>query len=256
MKSPEVLTSNKKINWAIIIPIVMAIVIVAVFLFLDYQKQRNASKKEQSSISEEYRPQPISRKDNPRRSEVINNLSRYGCANPATIEPLITKNADTIWKIPKDGSSHTISLGKYKIINSQYTILDIPTLWLYFVSDKLSDRDDKIYAPESSYVAGMKIIVNGHEKEIKLGGDEYMLIELSDYPLGDIYPYDKKTILEFEVLLELKCNNFKNNICLDNHFRALKFPSNTDIGAQFRIFAVGCQEFTHDIFTESKLVVE
>jgi len=255
MKLLKVSKLNDKINWAIIVSAIIAIIVVVIFIYVDYQKKKHEADNN-PSITEEYKPQPISAKDNPRRSETITSLSQYGCASPATIEPEIIKNPDSVWRIPKDGSSNTISLGKYKITNSQYTILDIPTLWLYFFSDKLSNRDDKMYALESSYVARMKIIVNGHEKEIKLGGPEYMLIELPDYPLGDIYPYDRKTILEFEVLIELKCNNYQKGICLSNNNQKLDFINNTDVQAQFRIFAIGCQEFTKDIVVDSKIVLE
>lgn len=255
MKLLKVLKLNDKINWAIIVPAIVAIIVAAIFIYVDYQKQKHEASNN-PLITEEYKPQPVSAKDNPRRSETISSFSQYGCASPATIEPEITKNPDSAWRIPKNGSSNTISLGKYKITNPQYIVLDIPTLWLYFFSDKLSNRDDKIYALESSYVARMKIIVNGYEKEIKLGGPEYMLIELPDYPFGDIYPYDKKTILEFEVLIELKCNNFQNGVCLGNNKKPLDFINGADVQAQFRIFAIGCQEFTKDIVVDSKIVLE
>lgn len=243
---------NRKINWAIIIPIIAVIILAGALVVFDYQRTKKENNNGPGPTSDEYRPEPISRENNPRRSEAIVDLPKYGCASPATIEPTITKNPDAVWRIPKDGTINTISLGKYKIINDDKTVLDIPTLWLYFTSEKLSNRDDKVYALENSYVAGMKIIVNGYEKEIKLGGPEYMLIELSGYPLGDIYPYDRETILEFEVLIELECANLQNGICLSNGAKPLDFINDADITSMFRIFAVGCQEFTKDIFIESK----
>lgn len=244
---------NKKINWAIIVPIIIAIIAVAIFVYLDYQKSKPGSQNPPgSSITEEYKPKPVSRTENPRRTEELKNVDKYGCAGPATIEPIVVKNPDTLWEIPKDGTSRTISLGKYKIRNAARTVLDIPKLWLYFFSDKLSTREDKVYALESSYVSKMTLVVNGYEKEIKLGGPEYMLIELADYPLGDIYPYDQETYLEFEVLIELKCNNFKNKTCLSNENKSLKFLDGADITPMFKIFAVGCQEFDKDITIDAK----
>ena len=234
---------NKKINWAIIVPIIIAIVAVAIFVYLDYQKSKQGSQNPPgSSISEEYKPEPVSRTENSKRAEGLKDVEKYGCASPATIEPIVVKNPDTLWEIPKDGTSKTISLGKYKIRNAARTVLDIPKLWLYFFSDKLSTREDKVYALESSYVSKMTLIVNGYEKEIKLGGPEYMLIELADYPLGDIYPYDRETYLEFEVLIELKYNGNKS----------LEFLNGADITSMFKIFAVGCQEFDKDITIDAK----
>ncbi len=246
-----ILGAGKKINWPVIIMLVIIIIAVIIFLYLDYKKTENNNSNE-TITGEEYMPEPISRNDNPRREETIKDNSKYGCASPATIEPLITKEADKTWIIPKDGTIKTISLGKYKIKNPIYTLMDIPKLWLYFMSDKLSNRDDKVYAPENSYVSKMTLIVNGYEKEIKLGGSEYMLIELDNYPLGDIYPYDKETSLEFEVLIELKCQNIKNGVCLGNNEKSLDFLNNADISPMFKIFAVGCQEFTHDIIVDAE----
>ena len=98
----------------------------------------------------------------------------------------------------------------------------------------------------------MTLVVNGYEKEIKLGGSEYMLIELDNYPLGDIYPYDEETYLEFEILIELKCGNLQNGTCLSNGDESLEFLDGADISPMVRIFAVGCQEFTHDISIDAE----
>ena len=84
-------------------------------------------------------------------------------------------------------------------------------------------------------------MVNGHEREIKLGGDEYMFIELDDYPLGDYYPYENVD-LEFEFLVELEYDGKES----------LDYINGADIQAQIRIFAIGCQEFTKDIKTSAK----
>lgn len=243
----EGINKTKKINWAIIIPAIVALIIVAVFIYLDYKRPGDDNSPIPPSSSEEYKPEPVSLKDNPRRAEAITDISKYGCASPATIEPTITKEPDMVWAIPKNNESRTISLGRYKIKNPVRTVLDIRKLWLYFFSDKLSDREDGVYALEKSYVSKMTIIVNGYEKEIKLGGSEYMLIELPDYPLGDIYPYDRETFLEFEVLIELKCSNIQNGVCLDNEGKSLEFLDGADITSMFKVFALGCQEFDKDI---------
>jgi hypothetical protein len=242
---------SKKINWAIIAPIILAIIVAIIFIYLDYLKPGDNPNLPNNSTSEEYKPEPISLKNNPRRTEELKDPSRYGCASPATIEPITTKSPDTIWNIPKDGNANVISLGKYKIKNPARTILDITKLWLYFLSDKLSTREDKVYALEKSYVSKMTLVVNGYEQEIKLGGTEYMLIELPDYPLGDIYPYDRETFLEFEILIELKCSNIQNGICLSNENKSLKFLDGADITSMFKIFALGCQEFDKDIIIDA-----
>lgn len=248
----EEIDKSKKINWAIIAPAIVAVIIVAVIIYLDYRRTGDDNSPTPPSNSEEYKPKPVSLKDNPKRAEAITDISKYGCASPATIEPIITKEPDKIWTIPKDGSANVVSLGKYKIKNLAYTVLDIRKLWLYFFSDKLSTRDDKVYALEKSYVSKMTLVVNGYEQEIKLGGSEHMLIELSDYPLGDIYPYDRETFLEFEVLIELKCSNIQNGTCLSNKNESLKFLDGADISSMFKIFALGCQEFDQDITIDAE----
>jgi hypothetical protein len=243
--------TSKKINWPIIISLIVIVIVVAVLLYVDYKKTENNAPNPPIS-GEEYKPEPISRDDNPRREEIIKDSSKYGCAGPDTINPAITKEADKTWTILKDGTTKIVSLGKYKIKNQANMTLDVPKLWLYFVSEKLSDRDDKVYSLEKSYVSKMTLVVNGYEREIKLGGSEYMLIELDNYPLGDIYPYDKETYLEFEVLVELKCDNLQGGECLGNNNNSLKFLDGADISPVFRIFAVGCQEFSNDIIFNAK----
>lgn len=242
---------GKKLNWPIIIFLIIIIIAAGIFFYIDYQKTKNNSQN-QITPEEEYMPEPVSRENNPRRAEAIKDNSKYGCVSPETIKPIITKEADTKWEIPKDDATKTISLGKYKIKNSIYTLMDVPKLWVYFKSNKLSDRDDDLYSLEQSYVSKMNLVVNGYKKEIKLGGSEYMLIELDNYPLGDIYPYDKATSLEFEILIELKCNNSKNGACLSNNDRSLEFLDKADILPQIKIFAIGCQEFTYDIIVDAE----
>ena len=244
--------TKKRIKWQMIIPIILAIIIVGVFIYLDYRdrpKKQPKPEEEQSSI---YKPQPISPSENPRRATTINvdQLAHYGCAGPQHLEAAILKQPDSIWEIKKDSSSTKISLGKYRINALANTIFDIKKLWLYFFSDKLSTREDKIYALESSYVSRISLVVNSYEKEIKLGGDEYMLIEL-DYPLGDLYPYDRAAVLEYEIIIELKCKNIQNETCLNNEGKPLNYINGADIISQIRLFAKGCEEFEKDIIAEA-----
>jgi hypothetical protein len=101
----------------------------------------------------------------------------------------------------------------------------------------------------------MLIIVNDYEKEIKLGGDEHMLIEL-DYPLGDLYPYDRAVVLEYELIIELKCKNIENRTCLDNEGKSLDYLNGAEIISDIRLFAVGCQEFEKEIVVDSEFKYE
>lgn len=243
---------KRKIKLGVIIPIIVAILIVGVAIYLDYQK----NKPEPSPVDEQevefVFPKPISPSENPSRAQEIHPDKYWSCASPATVEPITIKPPDSNWIVDKTSQKATISLGKYRITNKAKTLLEIPKLWLYFLSEKLSNRDDKLYGLEKSYVSGAKLIVNEQEREIKLGGDEYMFIELDNYPLGDLYPYDKNIGLDFEFLIELQCKNVENGNCLDNQGQPLDYINRADIESQIRIFAIGCQEFTHDIFIQGK----
>jgi len=247
-------TGKRKIKWQIIAPIILAIIVVGVFLYLDYRnrpkKQPQPEEEEQSSS---YKPQPISPLENPKRAIPLTfeQLAIYGCAGPHHLESATVKELDKIWEIKKDGSVTRVNLGKYRINAPFNTVFDIMKLWLYFFSEKLSDRDDQVYALESSYVSKIILIVNDYEKEVKLGGDEYMLIEL-DYPLGDLYPYDKAAVLEYEFIIELKCKNVRGGKCLDNEGKSLNYLNGAKIVPQIRLFARGCEEFEKDITAEAE----
>lgn len=223
----------KKINWQIVIPIIVAIIVVAVFVYLDYQKQAEQSGDEEDILLN--RPIPISPSENPRRGEQLS--PSLGCAGPPVIEPEIIQKADSDWLIDKNGKATTVSLGKYRINVPKDLVLDVTKLWLYFFSNKLSDREDGLYGLEKSYTSKIVLIVNDHERELNLGGDKYMFIELDDYPLGDLYPYDKKSALDFEFLIELKYDSKES----------LDYLDGADIRSQIRIFATGCQDFTKDL---------
>lgn len=247
---------TKKSKLGLIIPIIVAIVLVAVFVYLDYKKphtepedtdQTQEDPKEQKD-KEAIRPQPISPSENPRREEELD--PRLGCAGPVNIKPETLKEPDKEWIINKNGKTFA-SLGKYRITAPSYLVFDIPKIWLYFFSEKLSDRENNLYGLEQSYVSGISLIVNDFERKISLGGEKYMFIELDDFPFGDLYPYDREVVLDFEIIIELECNNLDKDTCLDNEGNSLNFINNADIQSQIRIFAVGCQEFTNDLVTDA-----
>jgi len=243
---------RNKSKWQLLIPIFLAIIVAGIFIYLDYKNKPKIEPgpNEGEQISE-YRPQPVFPSENPSREKELDVNLGYGCAGPQHLEGKELKPADSVWEIKKDGTSTKISLGKYRIDAPERLVFDIKKLWLYFLSDKLSERrDDLIYSLEASYVSKMFLAVNGYEKEINLGGDEYMLIEL-DYPLGDLYPYTKTTILEYEITLELKCKNIKNNECLNNENKPLDFINGADIQTHIRFFALGCEEFDKEIISDA-----
>lgn len=230
----------KKIKWEIVIPVILAIVLVAVFVYLDY-KDKGGTPEPEPNDEIVVKPKPIPPSENPEREKELEIGRDYGCASPATIEPDVIKEPDSIWQIKRDGKKTIVSLGKYRINNSGKMVLDIPKLWLYFFSEDLSDREDNLYGIKKSYVSGITLIVNDYKRELKLGGDEYMFIELDDYPLGDLYPYIQKTALEFEFLVELEYDGQDQ----------LDYINGADIQSQIRIFAIGCQEFTRDIIIDA-----
>jgi hypothetical protein len=238
---------KKRINWQLIIPIIIAVILVVVFLYLDYRNRPKEEITEQIPGSEITKP--LSPSGNPRRGEQLN--PGLGCASPSNIEPVVLKQSDVEWLINKNSKTTTISLGKYRINASLNMLFDIPKLWLYFFSNSLSNREDALYGLEKSYTSRIVLMINGYERQLNLGGSDYMFIELDDYPLGDLYPYDKETTLEFEFLIELKCENLEKGNCFDNQGKPLDYINNADIRAQIRIFAVGCQEFTNDIIIDA-----
>lgn len=243
---------KNKSKWQFLVPIFLAIIVVGVFIYLDY-KNKPKIEPEPSGYNQisEYRPQPVLPSENPSREKELDASLGYGCAGPQHLEGKEIKPADSVWEIKKDSGTTKISLGKYRIDAPERLVFDIKKLWLYFLSDKLSERrDDLIYPLEASYVSKMFLTVNGYEKEINLGGNEYMLIEL-DYPLGDLYPYIKDTILEYEITLELKCKNIENGECFDNENRPLDFINGADIQTHIRFFALGCEEFDKEIISDA-----
>lgn len=244
---------KKKTKWQIILPIILAIIVVGLFVYLDYKKRSEEKNKQGEGQISIYKPKPVSPDGNPRRAEALtpDQLTYYGCAGPNHLEAETLKQPDSIWEIKKSSDTTKVSLGKYKIKAPQNMVFDIKKLWLYFFSEKLGREEDGLYALESSYVSRMLLIVNDYEKEIKLGGDGYMLIEL-DYPLGDLYPYDKEAVLEYEFIIEFKCKNIKNGICLDNEEKSLDYINDAEIIPQIRLFAKGCQEFDKDMEIEAK----
>jgi len=241
MEEAEQISSTKKSKWYIIVPIVIAVVFAGLLFYFDIQKNKQENQKKQEIVPvSEYKPQPISPQENPRRKESL--FAGIGCAGPADLKSEVLKQPDSVWEIKKTGETTTVSLGKYRLYAPEKKVFDLPKFWLYFYSEKLGREEDGLYGLESAYVSGMRLIVNGYEKQLKLGGNEYMFIEL-DYPLGDLYPYDRAATLEYEFLIDLKCKNIQNGECLDNNQKPLKYLNNADVVSVVRIFAVGCQEF-------------
>jgi hypothetical protein len=196
---------------------------------------------------------PIGVLDNPDRSEPLNEKLGYGCGGPGSFVSTTIKEPDKIWNINKDGSETKVSLGKYRMSLPERVTIDLPKMWFYFLSDSLSNRDDRWYGLQSSYVSGMILSVNGYEQEIKLGGNEYMFMELLDYPLGDWYPYLTERYVEFEIFIKLKCANIKDGKCLDNQNKPLDYANNADIKSNIRLFPFGCEAFTLDLSTDAKI---
>jgi len=172
-----------------------------------------------------------------------NKYNFVGSLDFVTIKP-----ADETLLISKDQEKKIFSLGKFKLPLETYTILKIPKLWLYFSSEALSDRDDKLYGLEDSYLSRIILKVGKQSREISLGKTgEHMFIELDDCPFGNIYPLNRETELNFEILLEVGCNNFKDGACFDNEGKSLDYLNGADLTATIRLFAISWQDFTKDI---------
>jgi len=199
---------------------------------------------------------PIKPNENPARQDSLDEKLGYGCGGPGSFKPETTEKPSTTWLIKKDGSETKVSLGKYKLPLLERTVIDLNKIWFYFLSDKLSTREDKWYGLESSYVSSMVLSVNGYEKEISLGGNEYMFVELAGFPLGDWYPYVQERYAEFEIFIKLKCKNIKDGQCLDNKNKPLDYISDADIKSNIKLFATGCEPFTVDIATDAKIKYE
>lgn len=151
-------------------------------------------------------------------------------------------------EIKKDQEKTLFSLGRFKLPLETNTVVAIPKLWLYFFSEKLSNREDKMYGLEDSYLSRILVKVGDKTKEINLGkSDTHSFIELTDCPLGNIYPVNYESELTFEILLEIGCNNFQNNACLNNENKSLDYINDADLTAQIRFFAISFQELTKDI---------
>jgi len=245
METMEDIKTNKpkKKKWGIIIPVIIAILIVVAAIYIDSLEDEPKPPKDNT---EPVFLDPVTPEENPRREEEITDYTMYGCASPNTIKPETVKEPDKNWLINENGAR--ISLGEYRITSPIRTITDVLKVWLYFFSEDLSDRDDNLYGIEKSYTKGITLIVNDKEREMKLGGDEYMFIELEDYPFGDLYPYEKKYAIDFEFVVDLKCDSG----CLDNQGQSLESIDGADIVSQIRIFAKGCEEFNHDMRIESE----
>jgi len=230
----------------------LAVIAVGAVLVLKiFSGENNNQNNNQSPISST--GQPIRPADNPARSESLDQTLNYGCGGPGSFKPEKIEDEDKIWPIKKDGSEAVVSLGKYKIQLPERIVIDVDKIWIYFMSDALGRSDDKWYGVENSYVSGISLNVNGYEQPIKLGGDSYMFIELTDSPLGDWYPYIKNQYLKFEILVKLKCKEIKDGKCIDNDGQLLEKIDNADIKSNIRIFATGCQPFLVDLSSSAKI---
>lgn len=160
-------------------------------------------------------------------------------------------------EIKKDQEKRMFSLGKYKLPLETNAALRVTKLWLYFFSEKLSDREDNLYGLEDSYLSRIVLKVGNKSKEINLGrSGEHSFIELSDCPLGNIQAIDYETELTFEILLEIGCNNFKSGECLDNDGKPLDYIDGAELTAQMRFFAISADEFYNDLSVSTKFKYE
>lgn len=176
----------------------------------------------------------------------LNNPNKYNAVS--SLEFVQIKPADDTLLIGKDQQKRMFSLGKFKLPLETYTILNISKLWLYFSSDVLSDRDDKLYGLEDSYLSRIILNVEKQSQEISLGKTgEHTFLELDDCPFGPIYPLNYETEMNFEILLEIGCNNFKDGACLDNSGKLLDYINGADLTASIRFFATSQENFTKDI---------
>ena len=191
----------------------------------------------------------------------LGNELQAGCQRPeysadieydflSSLDVIIEEPTDKVLEIEK--GKKLFSLGKFKIDLAPYSVLRIPKLWLTFFSEELSEREDNLYGLEESYLSKV-IIKRGKEmKEVDLGGGgKYYFLELVDCPLGNIEPVDKKTTFDFEVLLEIGCNNIVEGECLDNKNEPLDYIDGVELSARFRVFVESYQDFTKDIFVST-----
>jgi hypothetical protein len=232
---------EKKSKWHIIVPIIIAVIFAAILFYFDSRKNPSGNNQNPDIVPvSDYKPKPITPAENPRRSESL--FSGIGCVSPESLKAEALKQPDSVWEIKKNGETTTVSLGKYRIYAPEKMKFDIPKFWLFFYSEKLGREEDGLYGLEASYVSGIRLVVNGYEQKLNLGGNEYMFIEL-EYPLGDLYPYDKSATLEYEIFIDLQCRNIKNGECLGNEGKVLDYLNNEEVVSSLRTFAVGCQEF-------------
>lgn len=174
-----------------------------------------------------------------------------------SLDFVTTKEPDSVWLVSKDQKKRIFSLGAYKLPLEKNTFLMIPKFWVLFTSDALSNRGDDIFGIQDAYLSRILFRKDSKTRELKLGtSGEHMLIELGDYPFGNLTPQDKNSEFEFEILVELACNNFQNGGCLDNEGRPLDYINNADINAEIRIPAVSFQNFEKVISTSAKFKYE
>lgn len=257
---------NLKINTSITLMIIGVLAIGTMFLLTKLANQEFSSPYQPANISNNTEPEPQPTADQPQagQSQPQPEELLEGCKeikyDPSidynfvgSVDFVLEEPPAEFLEIKKGEDKRLFSLGKFKLSLEPNTILIITRLWLYFFSEKLSDREDKMYGLEDSYLS--KIIFKRGEKteEVSLGrSGKHSFIELTDCPLGNIYPVNYNTEFEFEILLEIGCNNFKNNACLDNEGKSLDYINNIDLLAKIRLFAISFQDLTKDISITTK----
>ena len=128
---------KKKIKWQIIIPALIAVILIAGFFYATYNKKPNNSNNEGDNniVVPDYRPAPVLPSDNPKRNEPLDPELGYGCGGPLVFEKMKTlKEPDANWTIKTTGETIRVSLGKYRIIAEERSVIDITKLWLYFLA--------------------------------------------------------------------------------------------------------------------------
>ena len=171
----------------------------------------------------------------------------------STLDITTEKETDNPIIIGKDGQKRVFRLGKFKFHLEPNSIVLISKLWLFFSSEKLSDREDKLYGLEDSYLSKIIFKAGNNTKEVKLGKTgEHSFIELDNCPIGNYDAVDYRTTQEFEFLLEVGCNNFKDEKCFDNEGKPLDHIDGADLSATIRFFVVSMEIFNKDINISTK----
>lgn len=224
------LNNNRKIVIPIIMVLIGVLVVTAVILLLKVQPEESSP---EGCASIVYEP----------------NID-YNFVG--SLDFTLEKQTSEFLEIKAGRKNKLFSLGKFTLNLEPNTVLKIPKLWLYFFSEKLSDREDGLYGLRDSYLSNIILKTGSKTQEINLGrSGEHSFIELVDCPLGNIYPVDKETELDFEFLLEIGCNDYQDGVCLDSDGKSLDYIDGADLLAKVRLFVESFQNFTKDIIAST-----